>query len=73
MDLNRDAFEPPMPAGWKKPLPEHLPRRTYWPAILALAMTLALLGPVTLMPVTAVGLALGAVALVGWTGDILDE
>ena len=44
MDLNRDAFEPPLPAGWKKPLPEHLPRRTYWPAILALAMTLSAAG-----------------------------
>lgn len=73
MDLKRDAFDPPRPPGWKKPLPGHLPRRTYWPAILALAITLALLGPVTLMPVTAVGVALGAVALVGWTGDVLHE
>jgi hypothetical protein len=73
MDLKRDAFEPPPAAGWKKPLPEQLPPRTYWPAILALAMTLALLGPVTLMPITAVGVLLGAVALVGWIGDVLDE
>jgi hypothetical protein len=36
-------------------------------------MTLALLGPVTLMPITAVGVLLGAVALVGWIGDVLDE
>ena len=68
MRLNRRCV-----AGWKKPLPEHLPRRTYWPAILALAMTLALLGPVTLMPVTAVGVVLGAVALIGWIGDMLHE
>src|SRR5690242_11660197 len=45
MDLNRDIFERPLPAGWKKPLPERLSRPTYWPAILALSMTLALLGP----------------------------
>ena len=73
MDLNRDIFERPLPAGWKKPLPERLSRPTYWPAILALSMTLALLGPVTLLPITAVGLVLGTVALVGWIGDILRE
>ncbi len=73
MDLSRNPGEPPLRAGWKRPLPEHLPRPTYWPAILALATTLALLGPVTLMPITAVGLALGAVALIGWIGEILHE
>ena len=72
MDLDRGALNPP-PAGWKKPLPDHLPRRTYWPAILALAITLALLGPVTLMPITAVGAGLGAIALIGWIGDLLHE
>jgi hypothetical protein len=73
MDLDRHPFKPPLPAGWKRPLPGHLPRRTYWPAILALATTLALLGPVTLMPITAVGGGLGAVALIGWIGDMLHE
>lgn len=73
MDLSRDLFKPPLPTGWKKPLPQHLPRPTYWPAILALAMTLALLGPVTLMPITVVGLVLGAVALIGWIGELLHE
>ena len=73
MDLSRDISKPPLPSGWKRPLPDHMARPTYWPAILALAMTLALLGPVTLMPVTAVGLVLGAVALVGWVGEILHE
>lgn len=73
MDLDRDALKPPLPTGWKKPLPGHLPRPTYWPAILALATTLALLGPVTLMPVTVVGVALGAIALLGWIGELLHE
>ena len=73
MDLNRDAFEPPLPYVWKKPLPEQLPRPTYWPATLALATTLALLGPVTLMPITAVGIVVGAVALIGWIGELLHE
>jgi hypothetical protein len=73
MELDRDAFKRPLPAGWKKPLPEHVPRRTYWPAILALAATLALLGVVTLMPISVIGTALGAVALIGWIGEILHE
>lgn len=67
MDMNRDA------PGWKKPLPDHLPRPTYWPSMLALGMTLALLGPVTLMSVTVVGLGLAAVALTGWIGEIIRE
>jgi len=73
MDLDRDPFKLPLPAGWKRPLPERLPRRTYWPAILALAMTLTLLGPVTLMPITVIGVAMGGVALIGWIGELLHE
>ena len=73
MDLSRDLSKPPLAANWKRPLPDHLARPGYWPAALALGMTLALLGPVTLMPITVVGLALGAVALVGWIGEILHE
>jgi hypothetical protein len=60
-------------AGWKEPLPRHLPHPTYWPALLAFAMTLALLGPVTAMPITVVGLALAVVALAGWIGEIEHE
>lgn len=69
MDVGRNLSRPS--ADWKKPLPEHLARPTYWPAMLALGMTLALLGPVTLMPISVVGLCLGAVALIGWIGEIL--
>ncbi len=57
--------------GWKKPLPDRVPRPTYWPSALALAITIILLGPVTLLPVSFVGLALAAVALVGWIGEII--
>jgi hypothetical protein len=58
---------------WSKPLPEHLPRPTYWPAMLALGTTLALLGPVTLMVITVVGLGLAFVALIGWIGELTHE
>lgn len=69
MDINH--AESNLLPGWKKPLPERLARPTYWPAMLALGMTLALLGAVTLLPVTIVGLGLGAVALIGWIGDLV--
>lgn len=59
--------------GWKKPLPERLPRPTYWPAALALGATMALLGPVTFMAVTVVGAFVAAAALAGWIGEIVHE
>jgi hypothetical protein len=62
-----------MPPGWKKPLPERMARPTYWPAGLALGMTMALLGPVTLMAVTVVGLGVAAVALAGWIGEMAHD
>ena len=68
----RDLESRAEPNG-QKPLPEHVARPTYWPALLALAMTLALLGPVTAPLVGAAGLIFGAVALAGWVGDILHD
>ncbi len=62
-----------MPPGWNRPLPERLPRPTYWPAALALGATMALLGPVTLMAVTIAGACVAAVALAGWIGEIIRE
>lgn len=62
---------PPGVDGWKKPLPVRLPRPTYWPAILALGVTLMLLGPVTLLPVGLAGLAFVVTALIGWSGEIM--
>ena len=61
----------PLPPGWKLPLPEHLPRPTFWPAMMALSATITLLGPVTIMIVTYVGLGLAAISLIGWIGEML--
>ena len=58
-------------ANGRKPLPERIARPTYWPPLLALAMTLALLGPVTAPLVGVAGLIFVAVALAGWVGDLL--
>jgi len=59
--------------GWVKPRPEHLPRPTYWPCMLAFSMNLALLGPVTSMWITLVGFVLGGFALGGWIGEMNHE
>jgi hypothetical protein len=40
--------------------------------MLALAMTLALLGPVTSLAVSVVGLALAIAALIGWIGEVVQ-
>lgn len=60
-----------MDPNWRKPLPEEIARPSYWPALLALGMMLALLGPVTSMIVTGAGLILGAISLIGWAGENL--
>jgi hypothetical protein len=57
---------------WNRPLPEALARPTYWPAMLALGMTLALLGPVTSLAISVVGVGLAIAALVGWVGELVQ-
>jgi hypothetical protein len=52
-------------------MPEKLARPTYWPAMLALGMTLALLGPVTSLAISVVGIGLAIAALIGWIGEIV--
>ncbi|HUA86245.1 MAG TPA: hypothetical protein VMB85_20455 [Bryobacteraceae bacterium] len=60
-------------SDWTEPLPRRLARPTYWPSMLALSVTLALLGPVTSMAITGVGVLLAAAALSGWIGEIGRE
>jgi hypothetical protein len=63
----------PLPPGWSKPLPEQMPRPSYWPAMLAFAMNLALIGPVTNMWLTLVGVVLFGFALAGWIREMAHE
>ena len=58
-------------SNWQRPLPERMARPTYWPAMLALGVTLALLGIVASLGVTVVGLALAARSVAGWIGETL--
>lgn len=71
----------PVLKGWHKPLPEHLPKPGYWPAIMALGITFMLWSLAvgfnevlsTIIILFLVGLSMFAVALVGWIGDLRDE
>ena len=49
------------------------PRPTWWPAALALGIVLVLWGIVTSLMVAAVGVAVLAVALAGWLGEVCHE
>lgn len=70
-----------IPKGWHKPLPEHLPKPGYWPAIMALGITFMLWALAvgfnevvsTIIILFLVGLSMFTVALVGWIGDLRDE
>lgn len=53
--------------------PEPLPRPTFWPAVLAFAVTFLLWGFVSSPYITGVGVILFAVSLAGWIGDIRHE
>lgn len=59
--------------GYARPKPEAIPRATPWPAGLALAITFLAWGLVTSPIVLAVGVALFAVSLAGWIGEIRHE
>ena len=70
-----------IPPGWHKPLPEHLPKAAYWPAIMALGITFILWGLAvgfnevvsTIIILALIGLILFLIALAGWIGDLRDE
>lgn len=51
--------------------PEELPRPTFWPAVMALAVTFFLWGFVSAIPITFVGAGLFILALTGWIREML--
>ncbi len=64
---------PPPDDTWTTPLPEKVPRPTYWPAVLALGSVLMMLGIVTTWVISVTGLVLFILALVGWIGEMRHE
>jgi hypothetical protein len=52
--------------GWVRARPEHIPRPTYWPAVMAFGVTFALWGLINIWIVSVVGLVIMAIATGGW-------
>jgi hypothetical protein len=55
---------------WHRPRPDHIPRPTYWPVVMAVGITFLLWGVQTTWLISAVGLTLFVVALAGWIGEL---
>jgi hypothetical protein len=68
-DLHHGPFNK---EGWVV-LTEELPRPTYWPITMAVALTLIAFGIVNSFLIIIIGIVLLIVALVGWIGDVRDE
>ena len=54
--------------GWNTAQPQHLLKPTYWPMVLALAITFITWGLTSKLMVTYVGVAFFVLALINWTG-----
>jgi hypothetical protein len=72
-DTTRPHPTPDRPPGWSQARPEHIPRPTYWPAVLAFGLTFALWGLLTTWIISVVGIAVVAIGLLGWIGDLRHE
>lgn len=56
--------------GWSRPKPEHVPRPTYWPAVLAFGVTFMFWGLISTLIISAIGLVIFAIGLAGWIGEL---
>ena len=68
----RVVGRPPGKEDWIE-LNEELPRPTYWPITMAVAITLIAFGIVNALLIIIIGIVLLVVALIGWIGDVRDE
>jgi hypothetical protein len=59
--------------SWTEPRPQNIPRPTYSPAVLALAIACLLWGMVTTYLISLLGLVLFAVGLADWIGELRHE
>ena len=71
--MKRQNGAPAVPSDWTRLPVEHLPRPTFRPAGLALAITFVFWGLVSSWVILAVGAALFVAALAGWIADIRHE
>ena len=70
-DERAPAVQPETKPGWQRVEHLHMPRPTYWPAVLALGITFIAWGIISSYLITAAGLLLFVVAIAGWTGELL--
>jgi|SwirhisoilCB2_FD_contig_31_4999725_length_303_multi_3_in_0_out_0_1 hypothetical protein len=63
----------PLRPGWHRAPPEHLPRPTYWPVVMALGIAFTGWGLISTPLLSVVGLLLFGLALAGWIGEMWDE
>lgn len=61
------------PPDWNDAEPAHIPRPTYWPAVLSFGVTFALWGIVTSWIISAVGVGIFVFSLAGWIKEIVHE
>lgn len=59
--------------GWFALPVEELPRPTYWPVLMALAVVLLVFGFITTISISVVALVLIVISLFGWIGDVANE
>jgi hypothetical protein len=59
--------------SWSEPRPQNIPRPTYSPAVLALAIVCLLWGIVTTYLISLLGVILFAVGLADWIGELRHE
>ncbi len=71
--MTEKTAKPSLPPGWNRAQPEHLPEPTQWPPALALAVTLIFWGLVSSLIITAIGVLLFGLSVVGWIRDIRHE
>lgn len=59
--------------GWSVPRPERIPRPTYWPAIMALAIAFMLFGVVTSWIFSGTGAVMFVLSLGKWIGELIRD
>lgn len=65
--------EEPLRPGWHRPLPLVAPRPTYWPVVFGLGVAFMTWGVATLYLVSAFGIVLVLIGLIGWIVDLVRE
>jgi len=63
----------PTHPDWEMLPAAHLPRPTYWPVVLAVGIMFPAWGIVTTIAISVIGLALLALALGGWIGELRHD